>query len=173
MFIYLNLVFRYTLISQTSLDAQAIILFQQSFFPALYKFDAHITEHPSRDLFQAIQIFDVKWFHQTPAAHDIQLYEQHLPELQLPSAALLQEWSLYVNIQDYIYEEGELAQWWEGQSETLPLLTEIALDYIWLPVSNADVERSFSVYANILRNDRQRLSESSLRAMTFMYFNNR
>ena len=67
--------------------------------------------------------------------------------------------------------EGELVEWWKSKKALFPLLTEIALDYIWLPVSNADVERSFSVYSTILRDDRQRLTDDNLRSLTFLRFN--
>jgi hypothetical protein len=53
----------------------------------------------------------------------------------------------------------------------LPLLSNIALDYIWLPISSCTVERSFSIYNTILDDDRQNLSLESLKALAMMHFN--
>ena len=48
-------------------------------------------------------------------------------------------------------------------SSSLPILNNIASIYIWLPISSCAVERSFSVYNNLLEDDRQNLSEDSLK----------
>ena len=53
----------------------------------------------------------------------------------------------------------------------LPILSNIALDYIWLPISSCTVERSFSIYHSILEEDRQNLSLDSLKALNIIYFN--
>ena len=55
--------------------------------------------------------------------------------------------------------------------DKLPILSKIALDYIWLPVSSCSVERSFSIYNNILNENRQNLSEDYLKRLNMMYFN--
>ena len=34
--------------------------------------------------------------------------------------------------------------------DKLLILSKIALEYIWLPISSCSVERSFSIYNNIL-----------------------
>ena len=56
--------------------------------------------------------------------------------------------------------------------DKLPILSKLALDYIWLPISSCSVERSFSIYNNILDENRQNLSEDSLKRLNMMYFNN-
>ena len=46
--------------------------------------------------------------------------------------------------------EVTLDKYWLNMAERLPLLSQIALDYIWLPVSSCSVEQSFSKYNTIL-----------------------
>ena len=51
----------------------------------------------------------------------------------------------------------------------LPILSQIAFNYIWLPISSCAVERSFSLYNTILDNDRQNLSKESFKQLNMMY----
>jgi hypothetical protein len=56
-------------------------------------------------------------------------------------------------------------------AENLPLFSQIAFDYIWLPISSCSVERSFSKYNSILDDNRQNLSKDSLQSLNMLYFN--
>ncbi|GES86793.1 transcription factor E2F6 isoform X1 [Rhizophagus clarus] len=93
-------------------------------------------------------------------------------ELANPSTSLIQEWSIYVNINLNLIEFSELNEFWDKVSLQLPLLEKIVRNYIWLPISSCAVERSFSAYNKILDDDRQNLSLESLKFLTMMYFNN-
>ena len=62
-------------------------------------------------------------------------------------------------------------KYWLNMAERLPLLSQIALDYIWLPVSSCSVERSFSKYNTILDDNQQNLSKDSLCSLNMLYFN--
>jgi len=42
--------------------------------------------------------------------------------------------------------------YWKSKINSLPNLSKLALEYIWLPVSGVDIEQSFSAYTNILRH---------------------
>ena len=53
----------------------------------------------------------------------------------------------------------------------LPIISQIALDYIWFPIFSCAVERSFSLYNTLLDSDRQNLSKESLKQLNMMYFN--
>ncbi|CAG8465318.1 655_t:CDS:10 [Diversispora eburnea] len=53
-------------------------------------------------------------------------------------------------------------------ASTFPLLSEIAFDYMWLPISSCAVEWSFSVYNNILSDNRQNLSTESLKILNMI-----
>ena len=85
--------------------------------------------------------------------------------------ALLQEWALYCNLDLALIDFDNLDKFWDKISTSLPLLNKIALIYIWLPISSCAVERSFSVYNNVLEDDRHNLSEDSLKMLNMLYFN--
>ena len=55
--------------------------------------------------------------------------------------------------------------------KNLPILSNIALDYIWLPISSCSVECSFSIYNNLLNSDCQNLSCKLLKQLSMLYFN--
>jgi hypothetical protein len=84
---------------------------------------------------------------------------------------LLDEWAIYCGLTDVNLEEMTLDEYWLSLADRLPLLSQIALDYIWLPVSSYSVERSFSKYNSILDDNRQNLSEDSLRSLNMLYYN--
>jgi len=79
---------------------------------------------------------------------------------------------IYCNFDLSLIEYSNLEEFWKKVSHHhLPLLSQIALDYIWIPISSCSVERSFSVYNNILGEDRENLSQDSLRMLNTLYFN--
>ncbi|GBC06716.1 hypothetical protein RclHR1_00700015 [Rhizophagus clarus] len=146
-------------------------VFQQAYHAAYKKLEDHVLQHPARSLFRAVQVFDPRFLTLTTANRDIYSY-QIIRELANPSTSLIQEWSIYVNINLNLIEFSELNEFWDKVSLQLPLLEKIARNYIWLPISSCAVERSFSAYNKILDDDRQNLSPESLKFLTMMYFNN-
>ena len=146
-------------------------VFQQAYHAAYKKLEDHVLQHPARSLFRAVQVFDPRFLSLTTANRDIYSY-QIIRELANPSTFLIQEWSIYVNINLNLIEFSELNEFWDKVSLQLPLLEKIARKYIWLPISSCTVERSFSAYNKILDDDRQNLSPESLKFLTMMYFNN-
>jgi hypothetical protein len=95
-----------------------------------------------------------------------------IKELANPSDELLNEWSIYCGMElENLVEEIDLEEYWMNLGDKLPIISKIALDYIWLPISSCSVERSFSIYNNILDDNRQNLSEDSLKRLNMMYFN--
>jgi hypothetical protein len=147
-------------------------IFQQAFNVAHEKFATHIPSHPGRPLFRACQIFNPKFIHLGDITRkDIRRYSI-ITELDNPSNNLLDEWAIYCGSTiDVNLMEVTLDKYWLNMAECLPLLSQIALDYIWLPVSSCSVERSFSKYNAILDDNRQNLSEDSLRSLNMLYFN--
>ena len=67
--------------------------------------------------------------------------------------------------------EVRLDEYWLNMAGNLPNLFQIALDYIWSPISSCSVERSFSKYNTILDDNRQNLSEESLHSLNMLYYN--
>ena len=52
-----------------------------------------------------------------------------------------------------------------------PLLSKIAVYYIWMSVTSVDVERSFSEYKHLLNDKRERLTEKNTRQLMILYYN--
>jgi len=149
------------------------LIFQQAFNVAYNKFALHIPSHPGRPLFRACRIFDPKFIHLGDITRkDIQKYSI-IMELDNPSNNLLDEWAIYCGLTiDANLMEITLDEYWLDKAEHLPLLSKIVLDYdIWLLVSSCSVKRSFSKYNSILDDNRQNLSEDSLRSLNMLYFN--
>src|SRR6266540_5012863 len=138
------------------------LIFQQAFNVTYKKFATYISSHSGRLLFRACQIFNSKFIHLSDITQkDIRRYSI-ITELDNPSNNLLDEWAIYCGSTiDVNLMEVTLDKYWLNMAECLPLLSQIALDYIWLPVSSCSVERSFSKYNEILDDNRQNLSEDS------------
>lgn len=146
-------------------------IFRTAFEVAYNKFVAHIPNHPSRQLFNACQVFNPKYIHAGDLLRkNIRQYSV-IKEFSNPSDDLLQEWGIYCGLENEFLGEIELDKYWLNKATQLPILSNIALDYIWLPISSCSVERSFSMYNSLLDNDRQNLSKDSLRGLNMMYFN--
>ena len=146
-------------------------IFQEAFEAAYGKFAAHIPNHLTRQLFFACQVFDPKFIHSGNALRkNIRQYNV-IKEFENPSDELLREWEIYCGLNDEFSGELELDQYWLNMTAQLPIFSNIALDYIWLPVSSCAVERSFSMYNSLLASDRQNLSKDSLEKLNMMYFN--
>jgi len=147
-------------------------IFQNAFKVAYEKFSIHIPQHPGRALFKACQIFNPFFFLTSNALRkDIRHYSAII-ELQNPSNELIIEWGIYCNLECHVSsEEIDLNDYWLGLVQQLPLLSKIALDYIWLPISSCSVERSFSMYNSLLDSDRQNLSLDSLKKLNMLYYN--
>lgn len=145
--------------------------FQAAFKAAHNKFAMHIPNHPGRPLFYACQVFDPKYIHNGDILRkNIRQYNA-IKEFINPSDELLREWGIYCELGNEFLGEIELDQYWLNKSTQLPILSNIALDYIWLPISSCTVERSFSMYNSLLDSDRQNLSQDSLKKLNMLYFN--
>ncbi len=52
----------------------------------------------------------------------------------------------------------------------LPILSNIALDYIWLLVSSCSIKCNFFIYNNLLNSNHQNLSCESLKKIKYVIF---
>ena len=160
------------LIIQLQFDTDELYtIFQAAFEAAYIKFAAHIPNHPAHQLFNACQIFNPKFIHNGDVLRrNIRQYNA-IKEFDNPSDELLQEWGIYCGLNDECLNDMALDQYWKNKATQFPILSNIALDYIWLPISSCTVERSFSMYNSLLDSDRQNLSQDSLKKLSMMYFN--
>ncbi|GES77472.1 hypothetical protein LOTGIDRAFT_157260 [Rhizophagus clarus] len=95
----------------------------------------------------------------------------NVKEFENPSDELLRKWRIYYGLNNELIGEVELDKYWLNKSTQLPILSNLALDYIWLPISSYTIERSFSMYNSLLDSDRQNLSLDSLKRLSMLYFN--
>ncbi len=128
-----------TLLSFNSNDFYPI--FQNAFEVAYTKFSAHIPQHPGRAIFKACQIFNLFLFLISNILRkDIHHYDAII-EFQNPSNKLIIEWDIYCNLECHIpLEKIDLNEYWLSLTQQLPLLSKIALDYIWLSISSYSIE---------------------------------
>ncbi|GET02357.1 transcription factor E2F6 isoform X2 [Rhizophagus clarus] len=150
--------------------ASFVSLFSRAFILANEKCEKHISYHPALLFFKAIQCFDPKFIQSNSSNHNIENY-RIIKEFCLPTDTLIQEWAIYCGLNESIEEFDDLDLYWRGKKHILPELSSLALIYIWLPVSDIDIERSFSSYKSILSDRRVALKEENIQMLNFLYFN--
>src|SRR6266540_1806980 len=112
------------------------IIFKSAYNIAFKKFREHILTHPCHELFKAAQIFDPRFVNFTPT-RDILFYSTSIIKFANPSYNLHQEWAIYCNFDLSLIEYSNLEEFWQKVSHNhLSLLSQIALDYIWMPLSS-------------------------------------
>lgn len=149
---------------------KAVKNFQEAFDLSLDKLTRHLSSIPAYQLYKSVRIFDPR---QLPALdHDIQIYATCLQQLSHPSQQLMEEWLIYTQYrEETALSLKNLQEFWDSMSTRFPLLSKIAIECIWLPVSSVDVERSFSSYKHLLNDRRERLTEENVRRLMILYFN--
>ena len=143
--------------------------FQKVFTLSLKKLEDHLDKHPAWSYYKAVRVFDPR---QLPILeHDIAHYEV-ISGLKSPTAELHEEWLIYMQLQpNFIPTPFSLPSFWECMRDRFPLLTVVALDAMWMPVSSVDVERSFSIYKHLLDDRREGLSEENTERLVMLYYN--
>jgi hypothetical protein len=64
-------------------------------------------------------------------------------------------------------------QFWSINKEETPLLSNDVINYMSIPISDAEVERSFSCLGNILTDKRRRLTTENLKYLLFLNYNSK
>ncbi|CAG8489260.1 192_t:CDS:2 [Rhizophagus irregularis] len=107
-------------------------VFCLAFEAAFNKFNAHIPSHPTHSLFWAAQNFDPKYILLGPLERKNLHQYSAIRELANPSDELLCKWSIYCGLQlENSVGEINLEEYWMNLGDKLPILSKIALDYIW------------------------------------------
>ena len=143
--------------------------FNKLFEKSLEKLSKHIDSHPVYALYKALRLFDPR---QLPTlSHDIKDYSA-ISELANPSAALLDEFLIYVHFKgEEIPTPFTVSSFWKANTNRFPHLASVASTAIWMPVASVDVERSFSIYKHILNDRREKLTPENTKYLSMMYFN--
>ena len=173
--------------------------FAGAFDNALNKFNAHWPNHPARDTYKACRIFDPR--HVASLPRDIQSYKaipafatpsvdmirewsvyRNMPadELQFAEPIRANE-AVGVTMQtdddpndgqpQHANDRQRIVTWWQAQSVRMPILTSLALKYVFFPWSSVEVERSFSAYGNVFGDKRRNLTDKNTRDLVMLYFN--
>ncbi len=106
-------------------------------------------------------------------SNDIDFYLNANPLLRNEkNIDLLKEFHIYLN-SDVNMEEGEnTTDFWRRMRNNLPYLSKFALRIMHIPVSQAEIERSFSLYRKILVPSRYNLSTKSIEQLLMLKYNN-
>ncbi|RGB26376.1 hypothetical protein C1646_770492 [Rhizophagus diaphanus] len=119
------------------------------------KFSAHIPNHPARLLFNAYQVFNSQYIHLGNIQKKNICHYSAIMELDNSFNGLLCEWAVYCELEfNENLDETNLGDYWNSLSVHLPILSSIALDYIWLPISSRAVKCSFFLYNTLLDSNR-------------------
>ncbi|CAJ0648604.1 10976_t:CDS:2, partial [Entrophospora sp. SA101] len=120
-------------------EESLIPTFSQAFNLAYNKLYKHVNRHSALPLFKEIQCFNPKFIRASSSQKNILLYS-FIKEFINPEDELINEWSIYCGDNEFLEENLDLNKYWNDKQQILPLLSRIALEYIWLPVSGVDVE---------------------------------
>ena len=144
--------------------------FQSVFKKSSDKLNGHLDRHPAYSFYRVVRVFDPR---QLPClSHDIANYEDEIKALKEPSQELMDEWLIYTQFQpDALPSALELPSFWASMVGRFPLLSQIALNAIWMPVTSVDVERSFSQYKYLLNERRESLTQDNTKRLMLLYFN--
>ena len=151
--------------------------FQDAFNLGKAKLEKHMDRQVILDTWKATRCFDplqMKSFIASGKA-DFSLYAKPLQmKDNMDSRA---QWRLYLaacergDLPDARFEGTQLSDWWTAMKSEFPAIAQYALDYIWIPVSSAEVERSYSAFKNLFSDKRQNLTQSHVADYLFMMYN--
>ena len=143
--------------------------FQGVFKLAHKKLKEHLDHHPAYGFYQAARIFDPRQL--SIVGHDIDDFSD-MKALRNPSQELMEEWLIYTQLrQDSLYAALELPSFWKSMEGRFLLLSKIASEAIWMPVTSVEVEHSFSQYKHILNERRESLTDENTRRLVMLYYN--
>lgn len=141
-------------------------IFQTAMRECSIKLETTMENHPSLDLFKAIPIFNSVYA--ASARQDKEVYVPALPALSNVSA---EEWHRYMSLAKAESGGVSATDWWTARQDRMPTLARIALVLLWLPTSSVDVERVFSHYNCLLRENRRSLKEENVKMMLMIKYN--
>lgn len=144
--------------------------FHDAFHAAFAKYSKHWDVHPAKEIYKQVRVFDPR---QAPAMEKrIESY-MALKPLVNPPPDLSEEWTAYHHCvsKETLPTSKELHDYWKGMSARFPKVAELAVPFIYFPVSSVDTERSFSKYKTLLTDKRESLTEENTKRLTIMYFN--
>ena len=155
----------------TNTEVAAVLeLFMGGFRLAHRKFCKHIENQKTAvEMFKSIRIFDPTQRPTLP--RDITQYS-NLKGFSSAGTQLLDEWAIYWGINEiFDMNSFDIVSFWISRGESMPILSKLALNYIWVPASAATVERSFSKLKQLESPQRLAMSDATLRDSIFCLCN--
>jgi len=118
------------------------------------------------DFLKAVRVFDP-----SQLCHLSKKIDDYKNVFDLSNPNLHKQFETYLN-SDVMFEEGEdLVKWWKEFESNCPELATLAIRSLNVPVASVDVERSFSMYRDILTDKRCGLTLSSLNSLCIINYN--
>ena len=155
----------------TAVVASSIELFMEAFRLARDKLRKHIdSQTSSLEMFKSIRVFDPRQL--STLSRDITSFS-NLHGFSLSKNGILGEWAIYRNAV-YVFDENfDIAGFWKEKQSSLPILSTLALNYLWVPPGAAGVERSFSLLEQLESAQRLTMSNETLKDSVFCYCNSK
>ena len=136
---------------------------------SIIQLESHLDVNPAYAYYNAVCIFDPQQL--AIVEHNIADYEV-IPGLQCLSTELHEEWLIYMRLPpSSVVTSTTIPAFWKGMTEHYPLLSAIAIDAVWIPVTSVDYEHSFSQYKHILNDRGVRLTEENTKRLLTLYHN--
>lgn len=145
--------------------------FHGAYDTALTKLSKHLKRYTALDFIEAVRVFNPRKMScfNAVSEKDIKNFES-IHGLKDPNYAVLDEWSSYL-ILCRSYTGEDILQWWADHEQEMPYLSSLARQNLTLPLSSAEVERSFSIYNHIFSDRRRTLTEENTKNLLNVYYN--
>ncbi len=138
-----------------------------NFLKSIQIFNPQKAKYLSNSANKCIEEHDsIPEIHNLMVSGDLMLKSQFIAEFK----SYLNDCKEYEKPND-IHTNVYIPNYWKSHFDNWKLLAPIVYKHLFIPISSAEVERSFSCYNNILIDKRYNLSEDTLKYLTSLYFN--
>ena len=143
--------------------------FKKLYQKAWQKLDNLIKEHEAWSFLKAVRVFDPNQLDRV--SKDPKDYENVIPYLDFSQNVIKNQFIAYTKTKNFKDESQELIEFWKGLTNNCPELAKVAIRSLNMPVTSVDVERSFSMYRDILSHKRCSLKLDSISSLSMINYN--
>ena len=152
---------------------ECIQTFKQAFDDAGDKLQKYLTDgQPGIEFLKAVRIFNPCKVYLLPPEKGLYVAIPGMDDIPI------HEWVLYTErlARDAAARAGHVGQFdvlsfWHSVEDRVPTLSQLAATYVNCVTNSADAERSFSLYNLVVTCRRTQLSQDSIKALVFLYYN--
>jgi hypothetical protein len=141
-------------------------VFQGLFKIAWQRADNLMKGYEGLDFLKAVRVFDP-----IQKCYLSKKIDDYKSVFDLSNSTLKGQFETYLNSEVMLEEDEDLVKWWKAFGSNCPQLANLAIRSLNVPVASVDVERSLSMYRNILTDKRCGLSLSSINALSIINYN--